>query len=59
MNYIRVNAWNVWDTANALFYTMEDGDKAEITEAQFGDRVYIITTKKTYVMGNDKVWYEM
>lgn len=59
MNYIRVNAWNVWDTANALFYTMEDGDKAGITEAQFGDRVYIITTKKTYVMGNDKVWYEM
>lgn len=59
MNYIRVNAWNVWDTTNALFYAMEDGDKAGITEAQFGDRVYIITTKKTYVMGNDKVWYEM
>ena len=37
----------------------KDDDKAEITEAQFGDRVYIITTKKTYVMGNDKVWYEM
>ena len=59
MNYIKVNAWNVWDSANSLFYAMKDGDKAEITEAQFGDRVYIITTKKTYVMGNDKVWYEM
>lgn len=59
MNYIRVNAWNVWDAANALFYAMEDSDKAEITEAQFGDRVYIITTKKTYVMGNDETWYEM
>ena len=44
---------------NALFYAMKDDDKAGITEAQFGDRVYIITTKKTYVMGNDKVWYEM
>lgn len=59
MNYIRINAWNIWDSANALFYVMEDGDKAKITEAQFGDRVYIITTKKTYVMGNDKTWYEM
>ena len=59
MNYIRIIAWNIWDSANALFYAMEDGDKAEITEAQFGDRVYIITTKKTYIMGNDKTWYEM
>ena len=33
MNYIRVNAWNVWDTANAFFYAMEDDDKAGITEA--------------------------
>ena len=59
MDYIRVNAWHVWDSANALFYAMKDGDKAKITEAQFGDRVYVITTKKTYVMGNDGLWYEM
>ena len=59
MDFIRVNAWNVWDASNALFYAMKDADKDAIDEAQFGDRVYIITTKKTYVMGNDETWYEM
>lgn len=41
---------------------MTDADKtalAQNEEITFGDKVYVISTKQIFIMGNDGKWYEM
>lgn len=41
---------------------MTDADKTALAQNEniaFGDKVYIISTKKIFIMGNDGKWYEM
>ena len=41
---------------------MEETDKDTMLleeKISFGDKVYVIKTKMTYICGNDNTWYEM
>ena len=41
---------------------MNEADKDTLAKQEntsFGDKVYIITTGATYIMGNDGQWYPM
>ena len=45
-----------------LWYCMTDDDKNALAQNEniaFGDKVYIISTKQVFIMGNDGQWYEM
>lgn len=61
-NFILAESFKRANISNALYYAMNDEDKEEVKDlgtTSFGDQVYIITTGKTYIMGNDGQWYPM
>ena len=48
--------------SDAVYYAMNEADKDTLAKQEntsFGDKVYIITTGATYIMGNDGQWYPM
>lgn len=61
-NYILATSWNKSNIQDRLWYCMEEADKGAMLleeNISFGDKVYVIKTKKTYICGNDNTWYEM
>jgi hypothetical protein len=61
-NYVLADSFNKPNIQKNLWYAMEEADKDTLKEEQvisFGDQVYVIKTKKVYIMGNDNTWYEM
>lgn len=61
-NYILATSWNKSNIQDRLWYCMEEADKSTMLlkeNISFGDKVYVIKTKKTYICGNDNIWYEM
>ena len=60
--YVLAESFDKPNIQKNIWYAMEDADKDTLKEEQviaFGDQVYVIKTKKTYIMGNDNTWYEM
>ena len=61
-SYILATSWNKSNIQDRLWYCMEEADKGVMLleeNISFGDKVYVIKTKKTYICGNDNTWYEM
>ena len=61
-NYILAQSWAQANVPDRLWYCMTDDDKNALAQNEniiFGDKVYIISTKKIFIMGNDKNWYEI
>ena len=61
-NYILATNWNKSNIQDRLWYCMEEIDKDTMLleeKISFGDKVYVIKTKMTYICGNDNTWYEM
>lgn len=61
-NYILAQSQAQANVQDQLWYCMTDADKTVLTQNQnitFGDKVYIISTKQIFIMGNDGKWYEM
>ena len=61
-NYILATNWNKSHIQDRLWYCMEEIDKDTMLleeKISFGDKVYVIKTKMTYICGNDNTWYEM
>lgn len=61
-NYVLAEAYKRANIADTLYYAMTEDDKNELLKTEnccFGDKVYIIKTGATYILGNDGVWYEM
>lgn len=61
-NYILSSSWSHANIRDSIWYAQAEADKATLAsneEIQMGDKVYVITTKKLYIMGNDGNWYEM
>lgn len=61
-NYILATNWNKSNIQDRLWYCMEETDKDIMLleeKISFGDKVYVIKTKMTYICGNDNTWYEM
>lgn len=61
-DYILASSYGRSDVQDQLWYAMEEVDKTTLASEQnivFGDKVYVILTKKYYIMGNNNTWYEM
>ena len=61
-NYILATNWNKSNIQDRLWYCMEETDKDIMLleeKISFGDKVYVIKTKMTYICGNNNTWYEM
>lgn len=61
-NYVLAQSWEQGNIQANIWYCMADADIATLKTKEkivFGDKVYVINTKKTFIMGNDDVWYEM
>lgn len=61
-NYILAQSWARANVQDRLWYCMTDADKTSLAQNEniaFGDKVYIISTKQIFIMGNDGKWYEM
>lgn len=61
-NYILAANWNKSNIQDRLWYCMKETDKDTMLleeKISFGDKVYVIKTKMTYICGNDNTWYEM
>lgn len=61
-NYVLAQSWARANVQDRLWYCMTDADKTTLAQNEniaFGDKVYIISTKKIFIMGNDGIWYEM
>ena len=61
-NYILAQSWARANVQDQLWYCMTDDDKTTLAQNEniaFGDKVYIISTKRVFIMGNDGIWYEM
>ena len=60
-NYILAANWNKSNIQDRLWYCMEEIDKDTMLleeKISFGDKVYVIKTKTTYICGNDNTWHE-
>lgn len=60
-NYILAANWNKSNIQDRLWYCMEEIDKDTMLleeKNSFGDKVYVIKTKTTYICGNDNTWHE-
>lgn len=60
--YVLTETFKRANISDAVYYAMTEADKdtlAKQENASFGDKVYIITTGATYIMGNDGQWYPM
>lgn len=58
--YVLAEAYGRANIQNALYYVMEEEDKAILLGSEhccFGDKVYIIDTGNTYILGNDGKWH--
>ena len=61
-NYILAQSFNRANIQDRLWYVMDATDLTTLKSEQavlFGDKVYVIKTKKVYIMGNDDTFYEM
>ena len=61
-SYVLTECFKRANISDAVYYAMTDADKdilAKQENTSFGDKVYIITTGTTYIMGNDGQWYPM
>lgn len=61
-NYVLAQSWARANVQDRLWYCMAEEDKDTLKEEEnmnFGDKVYILASKKVYIMGNDNTWYEM
>lgn len=61
-NYILAQSYNKANVQDRLWYVMDAGDLATLKANEkivFGDKAYVIKTKKFYICGNDDTWYEM
>lgn len=61
-NYVLAQSWARANVQDRLWYCMAEEDKTALAQnisVAFGDKVYVITSKKVYIMGNDNKWYEM
>lgn len=60
--YVLTESFKRANISDAVYYAMTEADKDTLAEKEntsFGDKVYIITTGATYIMGNDGQWYPM
>lgn len=60
--YVLTESFKRANISDAVYYAMTDADKdilAKQENTSFGDKVYIITTGETFIMGNDGQWYPM
>ncbi len=61
-NYILAQSYNKANVQDRLWYVMDTGDLDTLAANEkiaFGDKAYVIKTKKFYICGNDDTWYEM
>lgn len=61
-NYSLKKSWDRSNVQSNEWIAMEEDDKVTLAATEgivFGDTVYILDTKKTYIRGNDEAWYEM
>lgn len=61
-NYVLAQSWARANVPDRLWYCMTDADKSVLAQNEniaFGDKVYIISTKQNFIMGNDGKWYKM
>ena len=61
-NYVLAQSFNTANVQDRIYYAMTEDDKTALKTNEkviFGDKVYVIATKKVYIMGNDDTWYEM
>ena len=61
-SYVLTECFKRAHISDAAYYAMNEADKATLAKQEntsFGDKVYIITTGATYIMGNDGQWYPM
>lgn len=61
-SYILAQSWARANVQDRLWYCMMDADKTALAQNEkitFGDKVYVISTKQIFIMGNDGKWYEM
>lgn len=60
--YVLTESFKRANISDAVYYAMTEADKDALAKQEntsFGDKVYIITTGATYIMGNDGQWYPM
>lgn len=60
--YVLAQSWARANVQDRLWYCMTGADKTALAQNEniaFGDKVYIISTKQIFIMGNDGKWYEM
>ena len=61
-NYVLAQSWARANVQDRLWYCMTDADKTVLAQNEnsaFGDKVYIVSTKQIFIIGNDGIWYEM
>ena len=61
-NYILAQSFNKANAQDRLWYAMNNSDLNTLKTNEkilFGDKVYVITDKTFYIMGNNNTWYEM
>ena len=56
---IQTRLWYVQGTEGGTSDTVALDALHAAEHMQFGDRAYVITSKKYYIMGNNGKWYEM
>lgn len=56
---IQARLWYVQGTEGGANDTADLDALSAAEHIQFGDRAYVITSKKYYIMGNNGKWYEM
>ena len=61
-SYVLTECFKRANISDAVYYAMNEADKDTLAKQEntsFGDKVYIITTGATYIMGNDGQQYPM
>lgn len=61
-NYVLAQSFNKANIQDRLWYVMSADDLSVLKtneKISFGDKAYVIATKKFYICGNDDTWYEM
>lgn len=61
-NYILAQSYNRANVQDRLWYVMDASDLDTLKANEiiaFGDKAYVIKTKKFYICGNDNTFYEM
>lgn len=62
-HYKLITDWGQAYAKDRLYYAMDDSDLTAIAEndkkIDFGTKVYVLKTHKTYIFGDDGQWYSM